>query len=64
MKSERELRKELESSREDVEICRSLRNEGDAEFALGWVKALEWVLGEHEFYNQDDWTVDEEASEE
>jgi len=64
MKSERELRKELESSREDVEICRSFGNERDAEFALGWVKALEWVLGEHEFYDQGDWTVDEEASEE
>jgi len=63
MKSERELRKELESSREGVEICKSLGNERDAEFALGWVKALEWVLGEHELYNRDDWMVDEEASE-
>jgi len=64
MKSERELRKELESSRENVEICKSLGNERDAEFALGWVRALEWALGEHEFYDQGDWMVDEEAPEE
>jgi len=59
MKSERKLRKELESSKEDMEICRSFGNERDAEFVLGWVKALEWVLGEHEFYSYDDWRGDE-----
>jgi len=55
MRNEKEIRRELEDSKGDIKISSFLVNKENEEFNKGWVKALEWVLGEHKWYERSDW---------